>query len=54
MTSASPLRIYMSQSALQAWERVKGLRGLLCSLSGLTKPPNLGQKQTVKINLERL
>jgi hypothetical protein len=26
----------MSQSALQAWERVKGLRGLLCSLSGLT------------------
>jgi len=54
MTSASPLRISMSQSALQAWERVKGLRGLLCSLSGLTKPHNLGQKQTVKINLERL
>lgn len=35
MTSASPLRMPMSQSALQAWECVKGLRGLLCSLSGL-------------------
>lgn len=54
MTSAGPLIISMSQSALQAWERVKGLSGLLCSLSGMTKPHNLHAFKASKINLDIL
>lgn len=50
MTSDRPLRISMSQSALQAWDAGR-LRGLFCSLSGMQKLHNLAQNQYSKIFL---